>query len=64
VSQSEIKIILTTFELSVVFEAARTVVKIGLSMKPNNHKQIQFLQICETLFGFRSMVTDSTRNAK
>ncbi len=32
--------ILTTFKPSIVLEAAGAVVQIGLSLKPNHHKQI------------------------
>jgi hypothetical protein len=38
---------LTTFKLG--FEAARAVVKIGLSLRPNHYKEILLAQICETL---------------
>jgi hypothetical protein len=31
---------MTTFKLSVVFQAAGAVVKIGSSLKPNHHKEI------------------------
>jgi hypothetical protein len=33
-------VILSTFELTVIFEEAGTVVKIGSSLKPNHRKQI------------------------
>jgi len=35
--------------LSIVFKGAGAVVKIGLSLKPNHHKEIKHAQICETL---------------
>ena len=40
---------LTTFEESVIFEAAGAVSKISLCLKPCHHKQIQLAQIGETL---------------
>ena len=41
--------ILTTFEASVIFEAAGAVAKIYLSLKPDHQRQIYLAQISETL---------------
>ena len=43
------ELILTTFEAVSFFEAAGTVAKIGSSLKPDHHRQIQIAQICKTL---------------
>jgi len=42
--------ILTAYELSIIFlEADGAVLKIGRSLKPNHHQEIQLAQIHETL---------------
>ncbi len=40
---------MTIFELNIVFEAAGESVKIGMSLKPNNHNKVDLVQIRETL---------------
>jgi len=42
-------LILTTFELSIIFKPAGAVLEIGSSLKPNHHCEIQLAQIHETL---------------
>jgi hypothetical protein len=37
--------ILTTFIVSIIFEAAEAVAKIGLSLKSNHHKQVHSVSL-------------------
>jgi len=40
---------LTTFEAKVFNEEAGAVLKMGLSLKPNHHSQVELVQICEAI---------------
>jgi hypothetical protein len=43
------ELILTTFEASIIFVATGAVLKMGSSLKPNDHNQVLLVQISETL---------------
>ena len=55
-----------TFEASCIFEAAGAAAKIGLSLKPNQHKQVKLVQIpnthCSIVFTMRFFLVVKQQN--